>query len=342
MRRLPAQGAVRAAVVFNQAGTAFVADMAGGVQAFASSGELLWRTKLDGGISATPVVHRDGRSLLVGTHTGSVFRLDAASGATQWRREIPSKSDPRILSDLLHLARADLVVFSSWGERFHALEAQTGQERFSWDAGISPSSAAASDGQENVYCLRARAGHGVEFVSVDARGQERLLLREPEDQRGARRALVAATPVLDEDLAVAYCIFNQAHSAQLVAWSLKTGTELWRQKLPAAVQATPALLEGGEVVVADLAGSVHGFSPEGMLRFRYTTGSEYLLAGGVGQADGTILIGDPLGVVHAVDRHGAGIAFFEAPRSIEARLSFNPLGHLHVPCGDRLVYVFAG
>jgi outer membrane protein assembly factor BamB len=287
-------------------------------------------------------VSADDTALLVGTHVGSVFRLDAASGATQWRRAIPSQSDPRILSDLLHLARADLVVFSSWGGRFHALEAQTGQERFSWEAGISPSGAAASDALENIYCLRARAGHGVEFLRVDARGQENILLHEPEDQRGARRALVAAAPVLDGDRAVVYLILNQVRGSQLVAWSLKTGTELWRQKLPAAVQATPTVLQGGELVVADLSGSVHGFSPEGTLLFLYATGSEYLLAGGVGQADGRFWIGDPLGVVHAVDGRGSGIAFFEAPRSIQARFSFDPRGRLHVPCGDHQVFVFAG
>jgi outer membrane protein assembly factor BamB len=288
------------------------------------------------------VVLSDDGSLLVATPLGSVFRLEAASGAMQWRRAIPSRSDPRILSDLLHLARADLVVFSSWGGEFHALAVQTGQERFSWDAGISPSGAAASDALENIYCLRARAGHGVEFLRVDARGDERVLLHEPEDQRGARRALVAAAPVLDEERIAAYLILNQAHGAQLVAWSLKAGTEIWRQKLPTAVQATLTALPGGDLVVADLAGSVHGFSPQGTLRFRYTTGSEYLLAGGVGEVGGMFWIGDPLGVVHAVDGRGAGVAFFEAPRSIQARLSVDPLGRLHVPCADRLVYVFAG
>jgi hypothetical protein len=95
------------------------------------------------------------------------------------------------------------------------------------------------------------------------------------------------------------------------------------------------------VLVADLAGSVHGFSAEGTLRFRYSTGSDYLLAGGAGRTDGTFWIGDPLGVVHAVDRDGSSVRFFEAPRAIQARLSFDPLGRLHVPCTDRHVYVFA-
>lgn len=333
---------MQAAVVFDQAGTAFIADMAGGVRAYAANGKLLWSVKLAGGISATPVVHPDDRSLFVATHTGSVYRLEAASGAVRWRRGVPSTSDPRILSDLLHLPRADLVVFSSWGGRFHALEAPTGQERFGWDAGLSPRAAAAGDRDENLYCLRVRSGQGAEFVRVDARGQERVFFREPEDQRGARRALVAAAPVLDEGRAVAYVVVNQGRRGQLVAWSLKTEATLWRQTLPAAVQATPTVLQGGEVVVADLAGSVRGFSSEGELRFRYSTGSEYLLAGGVGQADGTFWIGDPLGVLHAVNRRGSGAAFFEAPRSIQARLSFDPLGRLHGPCTDRLVYVFAG
>jgi len=331
---------VQAAVVFDQAGTAFVADMAGGVQAYTPDGRQVWRVRLDGGISGTPVVHADDSSLFVATHSGGVYALETASGLTRWHREIPSQSDPRILSDLLHLARADLVVFSSWGGRFHALEARTGQERFSWEAGISPRAAATSDGHENVYCLRARLGHGVEFVRVDPLGQEQILFRETEDQRGARRALVAAAPVLHGGRAVAYLVVNQDRGGQLVAWSLEAGAELWRRELPAAVQATPAVLRGGQVMVADLAGYVHSISSEGTPRFLCATGCEYLLAGGVGQADGTFWIGDPLGVLHLVDPHGTAISFFEVPRSIQARLSFDPLGRLHVPCTDRLIYVF--
>jgi outer membrane protein assembly factor BamB len=341
-RRLLTDGAVQAAVVFNQAGSAFIADMASGVRAYAPDGQARWQVKVDGGISATPVMHPDDASLFVATHTGQVYGLDASSGAARWRRGIPSKSDPRILSDLLHLPRADLVVFSSWGGRFHALEARTGQERFSWEAGISPWAAAASDRDDNIYCLRARPEQGLEFARVDGQGRELVLFREPEDARGARRALVAAAPVLDEGRAVAYFVVNQARGGLLVAWSLATGKELWRQRLPAAVQATLTVLQTGGVMVADLAGGVHGYGPDGAHRFRYATGSEYLLAGGVGQADDTFWIGDPLGILHSVDRGGAGVSWFEAPRSIQARLSFDPSGRLYVPCADRSVYVLAG
>ena len=333
---------MQAAVVFNATGHAFVADLAGGVQAFAPDGKRLWQVTLEGGISATPAVSADDASLFVGTHHGRVYGLESASGAVRWRREIPSKSDPRILSDLLSLPRAGLVVGSSWGGQFHALDGQTGQEKFRWDAGLSPRSAAASDREESIYCLRARSGQGVEFVRVDEGGQERVLLREPEDPRGARRALVAAGPVLDEDRAVAYLVLNRIQGAQLLAWSLKDGAERWRRPLPASVQATPAILPEGEVVVADLAGSVQSVSAEGVPGFRYVTGSEYVLAGGVGQADGTFWVADPAGVVHTVDGSGSGAAFFEAPRSIQARLSFDPKGRLHVPCGDHAVYVLAG
>lgn len=338
--RLQAQGTVQAAVVFNQSGTAFIADLAGGVQAYTPNGKLLWRVKVEGGISAAPVVTADNALLLVGTHHGYVFGLDAASGATRWRQEIPSQSDPRILSDLLHLTRADLVVFSSWGGRFHALDARTGQERFNLDAGISPRAAAASDKDENIYYLRALSGHGVEFVRINTHGQERVLLRQPEDTRGARRALVAAAPILDESRAMAYIIANQVRGGELLAWSLESESVLWRQSLSATAQATPTVLKGGEVILADMAGSVHGFSFTSAPIFHYATGSEYLLAGGVGRADGTFYIGDPLGMVYRITNQGTGDILFEAPRSLQTRLSFGPFGRLYVPCTDRFVYVF--
>jgi hypothetical protein len=90
----------------------------------------------------------------------------------------------------------------------------------------------------------------------------------------------------------------------------------------------------------ETAGAVHGFSTGGVPLFRYPTGSEYLLASGVGRADGTFYIGDPLGMVHKIDGHGVGHILFEAPRGIQARLSLDPFGQLYVPCMDHSVYVF--
>lgn len=340
-RRLTAQAAIQASVVFDEEGRAFVADLAGGVQAFSAQGELLWRVKLHGGISATPAVHPAKPQVFLGTHRGWVYALATAQGATLWKKEIPTRSDPRILSDLLYLPQADAVVMSSWGGRFHALEAASGLERFSWEAGLSPYAAASAGRDGHLYCLRAVASQGVELVRVTSQGEETILHRLTEEKRGARRTLVAAAPVLDEARGVAYFVINRDQGSLLHAWSLPSNTLLWSLPLPNSVQATPALRKDGTILLADLAGFVQAIGPEGAARFRYASGCEYLLAGGVCEAGGTCFMGDPLGVLHVIDAQGRGRAVFEAKRAIQARPAFGPDGRLYVPSNERTVYGFA-
>lgn len=339
-RRLQVQGAVQAAVVFCSEGAAIVADMAGVVHAFSAKGKLSWRAKLPGGISATPAVHGVKPHVFIGTHTGWVYALDTQHGETLWQQRIATKADPRILSDLLYLPQADAIVLNSWGGRFRALDAASGTERFSWDAGISPYSAAAADRNGVSYCLRAVPNRGVEFVRLTSKGEETVLHRTPEGKRGARRTMVAATPILDEERAVAYCVINQDSGSFVRAWSLASGTLLWSHPLANSVQATPTLRRDGTILVADLAGFVHAIGPDGSARFRYASGCEYLLAGGVCEASGTAYFGDPLGVLHVIDKQGVGKAVFEAKRAIQARPSFGADGSLYLPSSDRVVYVF--
>ncbi|MBM3878282.1 MAG: hypothetical protein FJ387_00930 [Verrucomicrobia bacterium] len=339
--RLPAQGAVQAAVVFDETGNAFVADLAGAVQAFTAAGQLRWRVQLEGGISATPAVHPAEPWLLVGTHAGWVYALDTGTGTTRWRTAIPTTSDPRILSDLLCLPQANLVVLSSWGGKFHALDCRTGQTRTTWDAGFSPQAAAAADARGTIYCLRAVAKRGVEFVRVTSSGEATVLHTRPEGPRGARRTLVAAAPVLDETRGVAYLVMNADKDALLQAWSFASGQMIWSRSFDCAIHATPAVRRTGELVVADLAGTVHCLRPDdGSTRGRYVSGCEYLLAGAVSEQGGTAYVADPLGQLHAVDEQGAGKILFAAERSLQARPSFNPDGNLYVPASNRTVYVF--
>ena len=339
-KHCPALGAVQASAIFDAAGTAFVADMAGSVQAFATKGRRRWQIRLQGGVSATPVLDPSDSMLFVATHTGDVVAVEAATGVIRWRRAIPTRKDPRILSDLLLLPRSNRIVLSSWGGRFFALDAATGEPRHDWDAGISPQSAAAADLEENVYTVRAVSGRGTELVRVGVDGQEAVLHREPEDSRGAGRALVAAAPVVDANRGTLYWVVSRERAGQLLAWSLARGALGWRRELAAPVQAALTLLTDGTVIVGDMAGHVHAFDPEGTRRFERALDCDYLLAGGVSAgADGLpFVIGDPVGVVREVDVQGSMKRLFEATRSIQARPSVDPAGHLHVPCTDGWSY----
>jgi outer membrane protein assembly factor BamB len=342
IRRLPAHGAVLNSVIFNDQGTVFIADMAGAIQAYSAEGRLQWETRLEAGVQASPALDLDGEVLFVGTLGGSVHALKASSGKAVWRRELSTKSDPRILSDLLCDPGTGTVILSSWGGRFHALETATGKPRFEVDAGFSPAAAAATDPEGNLYLLRAVAKQGTELVRVAPGGKETLLHCEPETNRGARRALVAAAPVLDLARQTGHAVINRDGKAQLISWSLNTGQVVHNTGLPHAVQGTPTLLPDGSVAVADLGGEIHSVTPGGTARFKAGSGTEYLLAGPVTEAGGTIVYGDPLGLLHLVDPGGRDDRLFEAERAIQGRCSFAPDGALHVPCADRQVYVFAG
>ncbi len=340
-RALVALGSVQASVVFDANDRTFVADMAGGVQAFTHGGRLLWQKRLEGGISATPAVHTDGGMLFAGTHAGWVYALDASSGSVAWRTEIPTKADARILSDLLFVPRRGAIVLSSWGGRFVALDRATGKEQQSWDAGISPCAAAAADGDENIYCLRAAWKAGVQFVRIGIDGKEAILHQQPENEAPANRALVACAPVLDQERKVVYFVANADRSGTLRAWSLERGQEIWSRHFPAAVGATPAVALDGVITVADRGGFVHAVAPDGSLTYRYASGSDYFLAGGVCDRSGTVFVADSLGVVHVIGANGVGRPIFELPRSVQARPSFDLRGNLYVPAMDRHVYIFA-
>jgi outer membrane protein assembly factor BamB len=339
-RRLAARGAVQASAVFDADNRVFIADMAGWVQAFANARVALWQQQLEGAVSAAPAVDVSAGRVFVGTQTGWVYALATADGSVLWRKRIPTKSDARIVSDLLLLTTQQRVVLSSWGGRFNALEAATGEIGQTWDAGISPQAGASADTSGNCYCLRAVRGEGVAFVRVAPDGAESVLCRQPEGQRGASRMVVAAAPVLDEPRGVAYFTVNRGRDSALHAWSLRDARLLWQRDFPRMIVATPALRPDGALVVAGMDGAVHALAPEGSPLFRYETGAEYLLAGPVCDGAGSTFVGDPLGRLHVIDEGGRGHAVFETPRSLQARPAFGRHGDLHLPGTDRTVCIF--
>lgn len=339
-RRLAADGAVQAAVVFDAQGTAFVADMAGVVRAYDSAGRERWRTALEGGVSAAPVVHPGRPRLFVGTHQGWLYGLETGQGTLLWRRRLPTRSDARILADLLFVPARDAVLTSSWGGRFCALAAESGEEVFGWDAGISPTAGAAADRAGNVWSLRAVTGQGVQLVRTDLEGRESVLYVEREQRRGARRSVVSAAPVLDEERGVAYFVANTDREGILHAWSLAQGTVLWTRRFSCGLAATPAVTAAGAVVVADLEGAVQALTTEGATLYQIASGCEYLLGGPVCDGAGCVFLGDPTGVLHRVEANGRARRLFEVSKSLQGRPSFDPHGNLHVPATDRTVYVF--
>jgi outer membrane protein assembly factor BamB len=333
-------GAIQASVLFDQVGRACVADMSGCLRAFSEKGTIDWTLQIDAAVSATGAMDSAGGRFFVGTHSGSVWAVQSANGNVLWRKTLPTKSDPRILSNLLYLPRHDLVVLSSWGGSFVALQAASGEAHTSWDAGFYPQCGATAGDSETLYFLRSLKDQGCQWVGRSTDDKEQILFHEPEPPEGARRVATTAETVLDTKRQRAYFLTNGNRRSVLHCWDLGQTRELWTKTLDRFVLATPTLAPDGSVHVTDLTGTLHSFSESGDLRFQYNAACEYLLAGAVCDAEGSTYFGDPLGRVHFVDPQGKGKVVFEARRSIQARPSFDLRGNLCVPCTDRHVYVF--
>lgn len=334
--RLP--GNMQAGVVFDASRRLFAADLAGHVGAFSGAGRVLWRRELDTGIVATPASDPAAGRLYVGTLGGRVLALSVADGTTIWERRLPSEHDPRIVGDLLWVSGSESLVVSSWGGRVHALDAGTGETQQQWDAGISPQSAAAATADGDVLFMRVRPDEGPSLVRARVGVEATVLYTAPENPRGAYRTVVVAAPVVDTRSDTVFFVTNEDRRAFLRSWSLRSGGLRWSVGLEAVVIATPALAADGGVVVADMAGGVVGISPDGVLRWRYATGCEYVLAGAVCDGGGGSYVADPVGALHWIDALGSGEVLFQAPRSLQSRPSFDGDGNLLVPCTNGVVY----
>jgi hypothetical protein len=244
------------------------------------------------------------------------------------------------MADLLLALPQQWIIASSWGGKYHALDSSSGETVHAWDAGISPQCGASADAQGNLYLLRSTRGEGVQLVRANPAGHETVIHRQPEGKRDPRRAIVAASSVLDEVRRVVYWVANQDREAVLLACSMDDNHLRWQRSLPKAVVGTPALGSNGSVWVAALDGFVHIFHADGLPLARYATETDYLLAGPVTDSNGNAWLGDPLGQLHHMDSKGNGRVVYEALRSVQARPAFDPDGNLYFAATDRSVLIF--
>ncbi|MFM1942058.1 MAG: hypothetical protein RI897_1040 [Verrucomicrobiota bacterium] len=328
----------KSSVLFASSGTAYLADARGGVHAFNAERRPAWKARLSAGTVTTPALASDDSRLYVGTLQGHACALDASSGDLLWETEIQTTSDPRILSAILPLD--DSILVSSWGGRWTRLSSGDGSVMASWDAGIYPQSAAAASADGNIYILRAVWEKGIELVRLSQDGSEHVLHVEEAGSRGPRRMMTAASPVVDASNDLLFAVLNHDTDSVLAVQDLKGGSAIRTSSLPACVQATPTLGPNGSLRIADLAGNLHALGPEGQIEWTYRTGSEYLLASPVVDANGTAWLGDPLGQIHEIDANGWGYIHHTTARSIEAQPSVSPTGELVIATSDGNILFF--
>ncbi|GKZ12908.1 PQQ-binding-like beta-propeller repeat protein [Haladaptatus sp. T7] len=143
--------------------TLFATTYWGEVYAFsATNGGRMWRRKLPSIITAAPTLVQ--QSLYVPGIKGQVFCLDtnAGAGGTRWKTERGGNVST-------HLAIAGGTIFGVTGDKLHAIDADSGESR--WSFGLTDTSSCSpavagdtvyvGDGSGAVYGIKTNGGSGV-------------------------------------------------------------------------------------------------------------------------------------------------------------------------------------
>ncbi|MDP8244499.1 MAG: PQQ-binding-like beta-propeller repeat protein [Candidatus Hinthialibacter antarcticus] len=343
---LKASGSVVGSPVFSQSGSVFIADRAGGVQAYNSDGKLLWRRDLPGGFQASPAINNDASVLYVGSLLGRVHALDAKTGQPVWEVMLPARRDRRIQSDLLYLDEHDAVITSSWGGKFVALSGKNGTKTQEWNAGDNPRTAMSASPDGGLYGIRVASsnrGNQIEVFNAVLGFDETLLYQQA--VKGTVNAF--ASPVVWHDGVIVPINGNTTCSLKYIYQKKSEPKKL--MDLDCCIHATPAVFRDGidKLFVATMNGDIAAlpiYRDQGDIN-NYSTASpangEYYLASPVCDASGNAYLGSPQGNLYRFDSEFQRTVIFEGTRAFETQPAISPDGRLYAPCTDGNVFVFA-
>lgn len=332
-QRLECSGSATSECVFSAEGIVFAADRAGGVQAFQPNGDLIWRRMLAGGIDAAPALDQNGERLFVATQLGRVHALDASNGKTIWETYIPARRDPRILSDLLYLDKADSVVASSWSETYFILDGASGDLKHSGSAGMYPRVPFSTDSDETLFGIRTewkKDGCSVICFKSSLNGDDELVFGH--DMLAVTNQF--SPPIIIDDQPI--ILTNEDERSSIC---LEPQTMISQNT---CVNAPLSVSPDGKLIVMEMNGQGCEIKrDQSDIRSIRFTQVDYWLGGAAVDAEGTRFAGDPHGVLHRWSEEEEPKILHESGRAFETRPSISPDGRLFAPCADGFVYVFA-
>lgn len=346
--KVNASAGITASPVFTASGDCLLADMAGQVQFLTSEGKPKWQWTLTSGIQATPVIQDDDSHAFVACFNGIVYALDLKNGESVWQIEIPSQFDARILSDLLYLPQNDLLLLSSWGYQYSAIDTKKVSVKYTWEAGSNLYAGATATHDETVYLLRAKwarekSHQAVELLQIDPKtGKAAIIDTVPPEKKSVNFMKIASTPILSADESILYFAVNIDDYCHLMAYARKEQKILWQKTIKRHLLTTPALCPNGSLAITDMNGAVQFIEPsKGETIHTYNSDTYYILSSPICDNEGIVFFGDIEGKIHAVQPDGKGTVVYETGRCIQGRPAFDPDGRLVVPSMDRTVYRFA-
>lgn len=273
---------------------------------------LLWRVDTGGELYSTPAVV-DG-ALYLGTKSGFMSSLDAATGKERWRSDLGGyivRSSPAVVDD---------TVYAGAGYALFALDAATGEERWRLPTRFAGSASPvvvdgnvyAATQEGHVYAADARTGHELWHIQLDglvfsgpAVSDGRLFLTTDDgsvfaiDIDTGRHLWDYATDgeFYASPAVASGTVWVSNTSGTLVALDAVTGSERWRAEVGG--DTSPAVVDG-MVYLAGEDGGVHAVEAgSGLSRWLFPTGHQV--------GTGLAIVGDTLYLgsgptLHAVDR----------------------------------------
>ena len=223
--------------------------------------ELLWSTRIESEIRATPVVDND--QVFIRSVDGKLRSLGIADGNEQWvvSRNVPALS---LTGNSEPLVQGELVFAGFDDGKLIAYDRTTGKTR--WESTIS-----APGGRTEIERLvdvdgRFVISNGVIFV-VSFQGRLAAIQAVSGDLLWSREFSSYQSIAFDDD-----ALYLSAANSHLWSIDRRTGTAFWKQDVLHARKITAPAVFGDNLVVADLDGYLHWFSrSEGTLLGRIRT-----------------------------------------------------------------------
>jgi outer membrane protein assembly factor BamB len=286
------------------------------------SSQLLWSTLFDSQIRTSVTI--SGNRAYVGTFDGSIFALDASTGAEIWNFATGGSvwSSPTVANDMVYIGSNDFTVY--------ALSTASGSKiwNFTTGGGVFSSPTFVQEvvyvgsTDNNVYALDASNGAKIWNFSTGGQVRDSPAVVNGVvyvgSQDGNFYALNAATGVLlwssttgDGDTytnsspaVVNGVVYVGSTDTNLYAFQASDGSKVWSYTTGGKVSSSPAVF-GGVVYVGSEDGSVYAIdASSGSKKWSHATGGPVYSSPAI--ADGVVYVGSWDNTVYAFDATSGG------------------------------------
>jgi outer membrane protein assembly factor BamB len=205
-----------------------------------TSGEKIWVREFRAHAHSSPAIDTAKNMLFVGDNVAVLHAYDLVSGEEVWSHQLeqPGESESDIKSTPMVIADKDLVVFGAWSEKVHALDENTGEQKWELDVGARVmSSMAYAPGREVAYV--GTFGPTKSLIAIDVNTGDELW-------RAEIGSSIMSSPAVNADESLV--VFG-AYNGKLYAVDAESGEVAWTHDIGSAVTGSPALV-GSKVYVS--------------------------------------------------------------------------------------------